>query len=150
MKMVSNLSRLAVLLLAAFGVGCASLSKPEVAALRAKGVPPPLVTKLERRGVLSPGEIIALHKSGVPSELVARHLDQVGIDYALDRDDLRKLETARVPDQVILAARRASSRYQRAVLTAPAYIIGEPWFYDPYHFTPRFGVGIGWGRRCWR
>ena len=129
--------------------GCASLSGPEVNALRAGGVPDALVLKLEREGILSPNELIELHRRRVPVPLVVRHLDRVGIDYVLDRDDVRKLEAAKVPDEVVLAARRASSRFQRSYLSGPAYIVGDPFFYDPFFISPRVGLGIGWGgRRC--
>jgi hypothetical protein len=105
MKML--LSILAV----AFLGGCATQSEQAMAAVRAAGVAPRTVSKLEHRGVLEPSDLIELRRRGVDDAVPIRQLDKVGVDYVVQRDDFRKLRAAGVRPAVNDALLEASREF---------------------------------------
>lgn len=81
--------------------GCATFSDEEITSIQLRGVPAPLVRKLQRAEVLTPPEIIALTKHRLPISYMIRHIDAAGVDYLLTRQDAVRMRRAGVPTSVI-------------------------------------------------
>jgi hypothetical protein len=142
--------------------GCAIHTKEQIAAVRSAGVSAGTVRKLEGRGVLTPDDIIELRKRRVDDGLVIEHLDKVGVDYALEKDDIKAMRSAGVRSAVINAVIRANNRFL-SYLNAPQpyyyYSFGY-WdypFYSPFYPRYYWGPwgyyghpGFGLGYRRWR
>src|SRR5436190_22961038 len=88
--------------------GCATHSKSTIGAVRAAGVSERTVGKLEHRGVLAPNDLVELKKRGVSDAVAIRQLDRVGVDYVVQRDDVRRLRSAGVAQVVVDALLDAS------------------------------------------
>ncbi len=130
--------------------GCAVHSTQAIASVRAAGVPERTVAKLAHRGSLTPGEIIALHRAAIPDDLVLRHLDEVGIDYLLPKEDVKMLRAAHVSEPVLDALKTASNRYlawRTAQLNYGYY--GGYTSYDYAPYWPLGGIfpGYEWSHR---
>src|SRR5687767_12372535 len=80
---------------------CASLTPREIAYVEARGVPAPVVYKLERNDPLTPRDIIALSQSGTPDRLIIRALEGAGVDYLVTDADVLRLRRAGVSALVI-------------------------------------------------
>ena len=120
--------------------GCSIHPKAQIAAVRASGVPEETVTHLAENSPLTPTDIIDLKRRGVADEITILHLDRVGVDYELSKEDAARLKSARVSDRVRDAAMRASSRFLN--WRAPQRYMG---YSDPYHYAPYgFGYGVGY------
>ena len=126
---------------------CATQTREQLAAVRASGVSPEVVHKLEHWRVLSPEDIIELHRRHVNDAIALRQLDRVGVDYIVGQDILRQLRKAGVsPDvvtSVIVAGQRFAEefhqyhpgRYWADGWYGPA---GYPYGYGPYYdYGPR-------------
>ncbi len=135
----------ALLAAALFLAGCATQTKEQLAAIRAAGVSPTLVRKLEHGGRLSPADIIELHRRHVNDAVALRQLDRAGVDYVVDKGIVRQLRKAGVSEDVIAAAQTASERYadqfHRPYVSAwygpGAYPYSYPYAgypYDPYSY----------------
>ena len=128
--------------------GCATHSKSTIAAVRAAGVEEGTVRKLEHHGVLLPNDLIELKKRGVSDAVPLRQLDEVGVDYLVQRDDLRKLRSAGVARVVSDALIDASDRFWRE-RRAQAYYYGygEPYpgYYGGPWWWPEVTLGYAWG-----
>jgi hypothetical protein len=99
------------LLAVAFLGGCATHSHQAMTAVRAAGVAPRTVSKLEHRGVLEPSDLIELKRRGVADAVPIRQLDKVGVDYVAQREDFRKLRAAGVRPEVSDALMDASREF---------------------------------------
>jgi hypothetical protein len=136
--------------------GCAVHTKEQIAAVRAKGVSPATVRKLDGRGYLTPADIIELRNRRVDDGLVIEHLDKVGVDYVIQKNDIKEMRAAGVRTIVIAAVLRASRSYVW-YLESPRYHYypygywGDPFyspFYSPYYgYGPYGGYGWGYGYR---
>lgn len=91
--------------------GCVTFKEQEMETIRACRVSPAVYRKLAQREVISPFDIAELWQKRVPSALIEKQLDKVGVDYALRRSDVSLLEAAGVGDGVMDALRAASERY---------------------------------------
>lgn len=119
---------------AAVLAGCATHSKEDIAAVRAAGVPPRTVAKLERDRVLEPSDLVELRRHRVRDEIPVKHLRDVGVDYLPQRDDLRRLRSAGVRPLVIDELIRASQRFVEDRYAEPQLVtwgIAAP--YDPWY-----------------
>ena len=122
---------------------CATHSKEQIAAVRAAGVSPNLVNKLEHDRVLTPEDFIQLRRHRVSDAVPIRHLDEVGVDYLVQRDDIKKLRNAgvrpAVVDELLFACRRyAERRSDRAFAwSVGVYAPYYPWYgsYSPYDYA---------------
>lgn len=126
--------------------GCAVHSPQALASVRAAGVPERTVAKLAHRGTLTPGEVITLHRAAVSDDIVLRHLDEVGIDYLLAKEDAKMLRTAHVSEPVLDALKTASNRYlawRTAQLNYGYY--GSYASYDYVPYWPLGGLTLGYG-----
>lgn len=138
---------------AALLAGCSVHSKSTIASVRASGVSERTVEKLQHHGILAPGDLIELKQHGVNEAVPIRQLDRVGVDYVVQRDDLRRLRSAGVPSTVADALIHASDRF-----LADRYVPGG--YYSaaypyPYHYggpwwIPDVTLGYSWGwGGCW-
>jgi hypothetical protein len=161
---------LASILLTTAFAGCATFSDAELGQIRQHGVAPVVVGKLEQGRVLTPSDVIELTRRAVPDNLIIRQIDDAGVDYILNRNDIKRLHAAGVSrpvlDALIAASDDFASRYAppgraRVYVGYPAYpyddYYGGPYPYGyPYPY-PYGGVSveIGGGRdyghyRRWR
>ncbi len=138
----------ALLLLAALLVftGCATHSPEQIAAVRASGVSPRTVYKLEHDRILLPEDIIELRRHRVADSVPIRHLDEVGVDYVPQREDLRRMRSADVHaaviDELIIAGQKfANDRYDDHYRPRFAWGLSIPF----YSWYPYYGYGWGYG-----
>ena len=138
----------ALLLLAALLVftGCATHSPEQIAAVRAAGVSPRTVYKLEHDRVILPEDIIELRRHRVADSVPIRHLDEVGVDYIPQRDDLRRMRSADVHaaviDELIIAGQKfANDRYDDYYRPRFAWGLSIPF----YSWYPYYDYGWGYG-----
>ncbi len=123
--------------------GCATYSEAEFSHLRSAGLRPETLAKLERRKPLTPGDVLELRQRGVRDALVWRHLDKVGVNYLVVREDVIRLRRGGVRPAVIDALLRASDRFafERAARKYDAiYGIHDPWI-SPFYGSFLFGIG---------
>lgn len=122
--------------------GCSTFTKEQIYAVRATGISPNVVSKLEHDRVLLPADIIQLRRYRVPDSVPIRSLDEVGVDYIPQREDLRRMRSADVHsvviDQVIIAGQEfANDQVDRPNF---AWGLSIPFFsWYPYY-------GYGWGQ----
>ena len=123
--------------------GCATHTREQIAAVRAAGVSPRLVYKLEHEGFLSPEDLIQLRRHRVNDSVAIRQLDDVGVDYLVQRDDIKRLRNAGVDpgvvDELVSASHQFANRqYRRTAWSVGFYAPLYPWYgyYGPY--------GYGW------
>jgi hypothetical protein len=133
----------ATLAAALFLAGCATQPKEHLAAVRAAGVSPALVHKLERWGVLSPADIIELRRRQVNDAVALRQLDRTGVDCVVDKRILKQLRKAGVSENVVEAVIHAGRQFE-AQFRHPYWGDGwfGPWGY-PYPYDPFF-YDLGW------
>ena len=137
MKAALLLLSIAVLL-----AGCATHTEEQIAAVRAAGVSPQVVAKLRHDDVLSPEDLIELRRHRVGDSVPIRHLDEVGVDYVVQRNDVKKLRSAgvrpAVVDELLSASRRfVVDRYERpSHWSVGFYAPYDPWYmhYGPYDY----------------
>lgn len=133
---------------AALLAGCSVQSKSTIASVRAAGVSDRTVGKLEHRGILAPGDLIELKRHGVSDAVPIRQLDRVGVDYVVQRDDLRRLRSAGVARVVADALVEASERFvSERYVPAGYYTYGypTPWHYGGPWWWPEVSLGYSWG-----
>lgn len=149
---------LASILVAIGFTGCATFTPAELGQIRQRGVAPAVVNKMEDGRVLHPGDVIELTRRGVPDNFIIRQIDDAGVDYVLNRSDMKLLQNARVSRAVVDALTAASEDF--AVRYAPAgrvqsyapypyYGYGYAPYYGPYPYAYPYGgvsVEIGGGR----
>lgn len=129
---------LTALLAACFLTGCATFNETELAIIQRSGISPRVFEKMQAGRVLTPEDVIELHRRRVPDRYVVRQIDDVGVDYVLSPEDDQRLQRAGVSPQVIemliaesddFASRYAAPRYD-------AYF-ADPYYYDEYYYGPR-------------
>jgi hypothetical protein len=138
----------ALLLLCAgfFLAGCATHSDEQIASVRAAGVSPRTVAKLQRDDVLAPEDLIELRQHRVADSVPVRHLREVGVDYIAQRNDLRRLRAAGVRPIVVDELIFASQRFVRDRHDdRPRFAWGVTMPYDPWygHYGPH-PYDYGW------
>jgi hypothetical protein len=135
-----------LVLFAVILTGCSIHPKKQLAAVRAAGVASETERHLAENSPLTPTDIIELKRRGVSDELTILHLDRVGLDYELKKEDAERLRAAKVSERVRDAAMRASARYVYWTTNAPRVVYSDPYpFYDPYFYG--FGFGYTQVRR---
>lgn len=152
---------LASILVAVGFTGCATFTPAELGQIRQHGVSPTVVNKMEDGRVLHPGDVIELTRRGVPDNFIIRQIDDAGVDYVLNRNDMKRLQEARVSravmDALIAASDDFASRYSpsghvHAYATYPGDYYGGPYYgygFNPYYY-PYGGVSVSvGGGRCW-
>ncbi|MEA3208418.1 MAG: hypothetical protein QOE70_1475 [Chthoniobacter sp.] len=138
--------RFAPLLLAVLLSGCATFDQAELARVRARGVAPPVVLKLDRGDPLAPADVVELTRRGVPDSLVIRQLEDHGVDSLVSRSDVVALRKAGVRPAVMDALLRASDYFAERY-TEPGFDV----YTDPYYggglgyYDPRWYGGVGFG-----
>jgi hypothetical protein len=157
-------SILASALLITCFTGCATFTTAEIGQIRQHGVSPVVVGKMEGGHVLSPGDVIELTRRRVPDNFIIRQIEDTGVDYVLNRNDVKRLRDAHVSrpvmDALIAASDDFASRYGSSAHTQ--FYAGYP--YDPYPYygpypsyypyggvSVEFGSGYAWrNHRHWR
>ena len=128
----------AFLAAALFLAGCATQPKEQIAAVRAAGVSPELLHKLEHGGRLSPEDLIELRHRHVNDGVALRQLDRAGVDYVVDKDVVRRLRKAGVSETVVTAAVNAGKnfedQYRHPYVSAWVGPYGYPYGYYPYGY----------------
>ena len=126
-----------VLLTACF-TGCATFNKTELGQIRQRGVAPAVVGKMSDGQVLTPSDVIELTRRGVPDSFILRQIDDAGVDYVLNRNDIKRLQAARVSRAVMDALIAGSDDFARhyGPSTRARVYAGDP--YDDYYFGPYF------------
>ncbi|MDR3404425.1 MAG: hypothetical protein P4L99_18135 [Chthoniobacter sp.] len=140
--------------------GCATFTDAELGQIRQRGVSSAVVGKMQEGRVLSPGDVIELTRRGVSDNFIIRQIEDAGVDYVLNRDDIKRLQAAHVSRPVMDALFAASDdfagRYNppgRAHVYAgpgyPAYY-GDPYYGAYPYFYPYGGVSVevGGGGYC--
>lgn len=92
---------------------CASLTPQELSLVQSRGVPAPVVAKLQRDAPLSPPDIITLSQRGTPDWLIIRSLERGGVNYLLNKKDVQRLRQAGVSSRVIEALLLECERFAR-------------------------------------
>ena len=131
--------------------GCSTFNKSTIASVRAAGVSERTVGKLEHRGVLAPGDLVELKKHGISDAVSLRQLDEVGVDYAVQRNDVRRLRTAGVAPVVTDALVDASDRFMRDRAVPSGYYTNDyatPWHYGGPWWWPEVTLGYSWSTGC--
>ena len=146
--MTHRLSSVALLLTALICASCATFTKVEMDQVRARGVSPSVVAKLQRGGELTPADIIELHRRGVSDRIVLRQLSADGVDYLLTKEDVSRMRKAGVSPQVIAVVAEESDGFAGRY-GAPNYDVRYgmyyndpfygPWSYDPYSYYGGYG-----------
>ena len=118
--------------------GCSIHPRQQLAGIRAAGVHPETMAHLSQNTPLTPSDLIDLKKRGVSESVAIRHLDSIGVDYEVRKEDMERLRAANVPERVREALMRASDRfvYWRSYAPRPVFVDPFPW-YEP--------VGFGFG-----
>lgn len=139
--------------------GCATFSKTEMGQIRQHGVSPAVVGKMETGRVLTPRDIIELTHRGVPDDFIIRQIDDAGVDYILNRDDVKRLQAAHVSRPVMEALFAAADDFadQYAPDRRPHVYAAYPYYgsYSPYYapypyYYPYGGVSVEiGGGHCW-
>ncbi len=124
-------SLLVALAAAVLLAGCAAYSDAELTRLSQAGVRHSTLVRMEHGHPLAPEDIIDLTRHGVPSSLIARHLDRHGSDALLTRNDVIQMRKAGVRPPVIDAAVEASEEFAREHGRGPEVSVG-------------WGVGFGY------
>ncbi len=130
----------ASLLLGLLLTGCTTFNPTELGLIRGSGVSPRLYSKMEAGRILTPEDVIELTRRHVPERYIMRQIDDVGVDYALNPEDHKRLERARVSPAVIDALQAASdefsgryaSPHHRVYLTDPYSYDYDPYYYGAY------------------
>jgi len=140
---------LASVALAACFTGCATFSNTEMTQIRQHGVSPAVVGKMETGHTLTPRDVIELTRRGVPDDFIIRQIDDAGVDYILNRDDVKRLQAARVSRPVMDALFAASDDFasQYARDRQPGVYGAYPYpYYGPYgpypYYYPYGGVSV--------
>jgi hypothetical protein len=127
--------------------GCAIHSKEEMAAVRSAGVSPRTVARLDSHAPISPEDVIELRRHRVSDAVPLRHLDRVGVDYVVTKDDIKAMRAARVSQDVTEAVTDASRRF-----VSDRYAPRRNWYWDvgyldpyPYYYWPSVSYGYGGG-----
>lgn len=156
----SGMMRFALPLLLSCAVlaGCASFDRQELAQLRSRGVPPPIMAKLAQDRPLAPADVISLNRHGMPVDKVVWYIHRNGIDYALTHADAVRMRSAGVNVRVIDALAEESKTFEGDYGGRPGVVVGVSG-YDPYGYGygyegyGRYGYGPGYGypfgRRYW-
>ena len=122
---------LLLLSIATFLTGCAALTEKQIAAVRAVGVSPHLVNKLEHDRIIAPEDLIELRRHRVSDSIPIRYLDEVGVDYLVQRNDIKKLHNGGVSPVVVDELIIASQRFAERQVDHPfAWTVGV---YAPYY-----------------
>jgi hypothetical protein len=154
MKLPHILASLSLLVLIS---GCATFSDSELAQIRQHGVAPAIVGKMEDGRVLTPSEVIELTRRGVPDDFIIRQIDDAGVDYVLNRNDVKKLRSAHVSQPVIDALQAQSDEFA-SHYSSPghvhAYAAYPPYPYDYYYggypyYYPYGDVVVDVHGGCW-
>jgi hypothetical protein len=127
--------------------GCSIHTKETLATVRAAGVSPRTVAKLDANAPISPEDVIELRRHRVSDSVPIYHLDRIGVDYAVTKDDLKAMRAAKVSSEVSNAVADASRRF-----TSYRYAPRRSWYWgydywDPYpaYVYPSLSFGYVWG-----
>lgn len=120
-------------------IGCTLHDEQEIASVRARGVSAEIVRKLQTEEILTPGDIVALKRRGIKEEIIIEHIDEVGVDYVLNKKDIRNLKAAGASTELMEELTNASDDFRgehephRTVVYLP--LLNDPYYYsDPVYY----------------
>lgn len=144
MKLRSSLLTLCAAALTA----CSTYTDREWALIRSRGVPAPVLHKLDDGEVLLPRDIAALSRHGVPDRLIIRHLEKEGVNYLITSADARRLRSGGVSPRVMDALVAECEEFARDYAQPPVDVsvgvgYGPWWDHSPY-FGPGYYADPWW------
>jgi hypothetical protein len=142
MKLRAALHAFTALAAITFLAGCATFSDEELAQIRDQRVSPYVMHKLATGRILTPDDVIELTRHRVAVPLILRQIRDTGVDYVLKGDDVRRMERARVPGEIIDALIIESERHIR--IAAGYYPAYYGYGYDPFFYGPYYPYYGGW------
>jgi hypothetical protein len=122
---------------------CATFTRTELQALGQRGVPAPLVARLDQRRPLTPPELVDLTRSGVPDRYLVRHLEDRGVDYVVTRPDVMRLRKAGASALVVDTLLRESDRFAAGYSVRESVYLHDTGYYDDPWYDGGWGVGVG-------
>jgi hypothetical protein len=122
-------------LLAVVLAGCATLPPEDLAAIRQRGVPAPVIAKIQRGKPLTPPEIIGLSRRGVPDYTIKRCIRAGGVDYLVTKYDVIRMRRDRVSAEVIDTLLEECDDFARKY-DEPVYDSYDYWWADSLYFSP--------------
>jgi hypothetical protein len=135
-------------LCAAALTACSTYTDREWAVIRSRGVPSPVLRKLDRGEVLQPGDIVTLSRHGVPDRLIIRHLEKEGVNYLITSADARRLRTggvsARVIDALVEECEEFASDYARPPVDVSVGVGTGYWWDDSAYFGSGYYADPWW------
>lgn len=124
--------------------GCSTFNDNELGIIRGTGVTPRVYEKMQRGREISPEDVIEMTRKHVPSRYIVRQVEDIGLDYVLSPEDVKKMEKARVSrdviDTMIAASDEFGSQYASPRRSSVTFYSGyDPYFYDDYYYGPGYG-----------
>jgi hypothetical protein len=112
-----------------------------MASLRARGVNQELLYRMQKGKPLTPPDIIELSRHGAAEETLVRYIHVYGVNYLVNREDIRMLVAARVSPRVIdVLVEEGRDFAMRYSPVPPGY-----GYYDGPWYGGVWGVGYGYG-----
>jgi hypothetical protein len=105
-------------------------------------------------GGVTVDDIIAMHKAGLPDDVIVTHINAHGMAYSLAHTDLIRMQEAGISSSVMQAAQRPPVRVVRQVPPPPQAVIVEEYHYGVpchphrhYYYHPGHAgrARLGWG-----
>ncbi len=119
---------------------CSTYTDREWAVIRSRGVPAPVLRKLDIGEALLPPDILALSRSGVPDRLIIRQLEKEGVSYLITPADAQHLRSVGVSPRVMDVLVAACEEFARERTPTPVDVsvgVGS-WWNDPAYFGPGY------------
>lgn len=142
--MRGGMKRVILCVCACLLAGCATFNEAELADLRSRNLPAPVLAKLERGTELTPPDIITLARRGVPDRYTLRHLEDHGVSYLVNRADITRMRnagvSARVIDELIVQCERFARRYSEP----PVDVAADLWWDGSPYFGPDLYYPYWW------
>jgi len=161
--MISRLLPATLLSLGLVLTGCATFDKTELGIIRGSGVSGRVYNKMQDSRPLRPEDVIELTRRHVPERYIVRQIEDVGVDYALSREDFKRLQNANVSRGVVDALIAASAEFSERHAPSRHHVyFGDPFYYPysyPYDYDPysygwpyyggaAFGIEFSGGHDC--
>ncbi len=120
---------------------CASLTREEIALVQSRGVPAPVVSKLQHDDPLTPRDLIILSQRGTPDALIIRALEGAGVDYLVNQADVVRLRRAGVSARVIDVLLLECERFARLYSEPAVDVSYGMWWTDADYYGPSHYYG---------
>lgn len=123
--------------------GCAVLEQPEMNAVRASGLEPYLIDKMEHGDRLSPSDIIAASHR-VSDDILVRYISRTGVAFQLTRELADRMRRNGVSSRVLRVVSVESQRYVEDYVVSRAVIESDYLYPGPYYGGGFYYYGGGY------